>query len=309
MSRKLVSFDWAIKRILRSKVNFEILEGFLSELLFEEIHILEVLESESNQDNKKDKSNRLDIKVKNANDDIIIIEIQYSSELDYLQRILYATSKVITEHLNKGDPYSKVSKVISVNILYFDFGEGDDYIYHGTTRFMGIHNNTPLKLNANQQQLYKSSKIETLYPEYYLIKVKNFDDIAKDSLDEWIYFLKNEEIKDNFKAKGLEKAKQELNYLKMPDPERLKYERYQSHLHHQASIYESTFVIGKMKGIKQGMEKGIEKGIEQEKENSRLQLQEEKRKIILRLAEKGFDAQEVAVISGVEVDTVKEILT
>jgi hypothetical protein len=45
---------------------------------------------------------------------------------------------------------------------------------------MGIHNNTPLKLNANQQQLYKSSKTKTLYPEYYLIKVKNFDDIAKD---------------------------------------------------------------------------------------------------------------------------------
>jgi len=34
MKRKLISFDWAIKRILRSKANFEILEGFLSELLF-----------------------------------------------------------------------------------------------------------------------------------------------------------------------------------------------------------------------------------------------------------------------------------
>ncbi len=40
-------------------------------------------------------------------------------------------------------------------------------------------------------------------------KVNNFDDIAKDTLDEWIYFLKNEEIKDNFVAKGLMKAKQE----------------------------------------------------------------------------------------------------
>jgi len=45
--RKLISFDWAIKRILRSKANFEILEGFLSELLKEDITILEVLESES----------------------------------------------------------------------------------------------------------------------------------------------------------------------------------------------------------------------------------------------------------------------
>ena len=39
MSRKLISFDWAIKRLLRSQANFGILEGFLSELLFEDITI------------------------------------------------------------------------------------------------------------------------------------------------------------------------------------------------------------------------------------------------------------------------------
>jgi len=65
MPRKLISFDWAIKRILRSKANFEILEGFLSELLKEDIKIIEILESESNQEQKDDKFNRLDLKVKN----------------------------------------------------------------------------------------------------------------------------------------------------------------------------------------------------------------------------------------------------
>ena len=34
--RKLITFDWAMKRLLRSKANFEILEGFLSELLGEQ---------------------------------------------------------------------------------------------------------------------------------------------------------------------------------------------------------------------------------------------------------------------------------
>jgi len=107
MKRKLVSFDWAIKRILRSKANFAILEGFLSELLFEEIKILEVLESESNQETRRDKFNHLDIKVKNTDNEIILIEIQYTREMDYLQRILYATSKVITEHIAEGDAYAK----------------------------------------------------------------------------------------------------------------------------------------------------------------------------------------------------------
>jgi len=45
-NRKFVSFDWALKRLLRSKANYEVLEGFLSELLKEDIEILEIFESE-----------------------------------------------------------------------------------------------------------------------------------------------------------------------------------------------------------------------------------------------------------------------
>ena len=65
--RQLVSFDWAMKKLLRSKANFVVLEGFLSELLFDDIKILEVLESESNQEDEEDKYNRVDVKVKNSN--------------------------------------------------------------------------------------------------------------------------------------------------------------------------------------------------------------------------------------------------
>ncbi len=267
MQRKLISFDWAIKRILRSKANFDILEGFLSELLKEDITILEVLESESNQDLKNDKFNRLDIKVKNQKQEIVLIEIQYDREMDYLQRILYASSKAISEHMKESDSYAKVTKIISISILYFDFGDGDDYIYKGTTNFIGLHKHTQLKLNEKQKELYKVDNVENIYPEYYLIKIKNFDNNAKDSLDEWINFLKNEEIPENPKAKGLLKAKETLDYLKMDDEERAEYERYQKSLHDQASAYESTYVVGKIDGLKEGIEKGIEQGIEQEKIN------------------------------------------
>ena len=118
--RKLITFDWAMKRLLRSKANFEILEGFLSELLGEDILILEILESESNKESKTDKFNRVDLKVKDSKGEIVIIEVQYERELDYLQRMLYGTSRVITEHQQESEAYSKLVKVISVNILYFD---------------------------------------------------------------------------------------------------------------------------------------------------------------------------------------------
>lgn len=261
--RRLISFDWAMKKLLRSKANFEILEGFLSELLKDNIHILEILESEGNKEDSHDKFNRVDLKVKNQKNEIIIIEVQYEREFDYLQRILFGTSKVITEHLHESDPYSEIVKVISVNILYFDLGQGEDYVYHGSTSFKGLHNQDLLELSDDQQELYNKNQIYQIFPEYYLVKVNNFNDIAKDTLDEWIYFLKNEEIKENFKAKGLKKAKQELDILKLPEQERVAYEKYQDDLHYQASMVESSYTIGVKKGVKQGIEQGMIKGEKQ----------------------------------------------
>ena len=224
--KKLVSFDWAVKRLLRSKANFEVLEGFLSELLFDDIKILEVLESESNKDDEKDKYNRIDIKVKNAKGEILIIEIQANNERDFFQRILYSTSKTICEHLDEGDPYCKVAKVISVNILYFDLGEGSDYIYKGKTVFNSFHDKGILKLNQDQQETFKKEYPSDIFPEYYIIKVNNFNDVAKSTLDEWIYLFKNSAIRSDFKAKGIKKAGRVLDKMKMSKVERQIYDRY-----------------------------------------------------------------------------------
>jgi predicted transposase/invertase (TIGR01784 family) len=250
--RRFISFDWALKRLLRSKANFEILEGFLSELLHDEVRIMEILESESNKDDQHDKFNRVDLKVKNARGELTIIELQYERESDYLQRILFGTAKAITEHIREGEPYSSVVKVISVSILYFDFGRGADYIYRGTTQFRGLHTNDELDLNEGQKAMFKRDSVSALFPEYYLIKVNRFNDVARDTLDEWIYFLKNEDIRAEFTARGILKAKEQLDILKLPEAERLAYERYKNDLHYQASMVESTYGYGKMEGRKEG---------------------------------------------------------
>ena len=49
MSKKLIRFDWAVKKILRHKANFGILAGFLSELLMFDVTIETILESEGNK--------------------------------------------------------------------------------------------------------------------------------------------------------------------------------------------------------------------------------------------------------------------
>jgi len=62
---QLIRFDWAIKRMLRDKANFAVLEGFLSVLLKEKVTIEAILSSEANQETDDDKYNDVDILVKN----------------------------------------------------------------------------------------------------------------------------------------------------------------------------------------------------------------------------------------------------
>ena len=262
LQRRLISFDWALKRLLRSKTNFSILEGFLSELLRDDIKILEILESESNKEEAEDKFNRVDMKVKNKNGEIIIIEVQYTKELDFLQRILYSTSKVITEHIYESEAYKDVVKVISVNILFFDLGHGEDYVYHGTTNFRGIHKDDVLELSPRQKEVFSASYPRDLYPEYYLLNVSQFNDVAKDGLDEWIYFLKNEEIKGEFQARGLKAAKEVLDILRLSPEERAVYQRHLEDIRYQKSMFISSYGMGKLDGEKKGMIKGMKKGIE-----------------------------------------------
>ena len=248
MSRKLVSFDWAMKKILRQKANFGILEGFLSELFKFDVEIQEILESEANQETKDDKFNRVDLLAKNGNGELILIEVQYNDEIDYFQRILYGTSKLITEYISKGKGYTKVKKVYSVNIVYFEIGQGDDYVYYGKTEFIGLHNNDKLIPSEDQQERFNINSISEIYPQYYILRVNQFNDIAKNSLDEWIYFLKNEEIKTDFKAKGLDEAKEVLRVLKLKDKDRASYERREENKRYR----ESLFYTAEIRGIKKG---------------------------------------------------------
>ncbi|NEX18297.1 MAG: hypothetical protein C1943_17240 [Halochromatium sp.] len=252
MPRRLISFDWALKRLLRSKAHFGILEGFLSELLQDDIQILEVLDSESGRDTPIEKLNRVDLRARNQHGEIILIEVQYERQFDYLQRILHSSARTVVDNLPKGAPYEDIVKVISVSILYFDFGQGEDYVYHGATRFIGLHRQDELQLSDKQRELYQCDQAHQLFPEYYLIKVNQFDDVARDPLDQWVYFLKNEEIQSDFTARGLQQAKDELDVLKLPEPERRAYERYQDDLHQQASMVQSSYGVGRMQGLKEG---------------------------------------------------------
>jgi predicted transposase/invertase (TIGR01784 family) len=289
----LIRFDWAMKRLLRNKANYTVLECFLSVLLHEDISIVSISESESNKEDAKDKFNRVDILVENSSGELVIIELQNSYEVDYFLRMLYGVSKAITEYIGEGDRYGEVRKVYHINIVYFKIGEGKDYVYHGTTEFRGIHYDDLLHLTAEQKTFFAKENIKDLYPEYYILNVRDFDDVAKDSLDEWIYYFKNNAIPDNFTARGLAEARENLLYTSLSEAEKKNYDHHLKQTRYEQNAIEDSFEIGKAEGKTEGLAEGIAK---------------EKEEIALKMLKKGMSIEDITDITGLTQQQIEGIL-
>lgn len=221
-----IRFDWAMKRLLRDKANYAVLEGLMTTLLGQEMKIQKLLESESNQESEFDKANRVDILAENDKGELFIIEIQNNNEYAYFQRMLFGTSKLVTEYINRGEGYENIRKIYSINIVYFNLGNGTDMVYHGKTEFRGIHNGELLSLSPFQQQKFSASVVSDLYPEYYILKVNDFNRWSKVPLEQWIYFLNTGEIPDDANAPGLPEARERLKLDRMSKAELAAYYKH-----------------------------------------------------------------------------------
>ena len=274
----LVRFDWAMKRLLRQKANFVVLESFLSELLGDKITIQNILESEGNKESEDDKYNKVDLLAENAKGELILVEVQNTSELYYFQRMLYGVSKAITDYIYEGDKYSAVRKVYSVNIVYFDLGQGDDYIYHGKTVFRGIHTDDSLRLSVKQRNAFVKEEAGDLFPEYYILRVNEFDKHAATPLDEWIRFLKSGTIDEGTQVEGLKVAKERLRVAGLSREERQAYDRHIDAVRVQWDVlttareegWDDGMARGMEQGLARGMEQGLAKGMEQGKTEEKL---------------------------------------
>ena len=260
---RYIRFDWAIKRLLRQKANFAVLDGFLTVMLREEVSILEILESEGNQESADDKFNRVDIKAKNSKGEIIIVEIQNTREVHYLERILYGVAKAITEHISLGEGYQKVKKVYSISILYFDLGVGTDYIYHGQNHFTGLHTGDRLRINTRDRDAVITRLPAEIFPEYILIRVNEFDKVAMTPLDEWIEYLKDGTIRPDTTAPGLKEAREKLKYYSMSPQERLIYDRHLDAIMIQNDVIDTAKLEGRIEGKAEGKAEGLAEGMRQ----------------------------------------------
>lgn len=302
-----VRFDWAMKRLLRDKANFGVLEGLITTLLGHPIRILKLLESESNREDEDDKQNRVDVLAEDADGALYLIEVQNETEFAYFQRMLFGTSKLVTEYINRGEGYEKIRKIYSINIVYFNLGNGKDYVYHGKTEFRGIHDNELLNLSPFQQQKFGVDEVSELYPEYWILKVNDFNKWSKTPLEQWVYFLNTGEIPDDADAPGLNEARKKLKLEQMTHEELATYYR---HLDNVVILRDNIttargegFLEGESQGLKVGKAQGRAQGLEEgRREGLEEGLQEGYRRGKLEMArslkQQGMSVADVAKVTG-----------
>ena len=302
---RYIRFDWAAKRLLRNKTNFGVLEGFLTVLLGENIRILEILESESNQLSPEDKFNRVDIKARNSKDEIIIVEIQNTREIYYLERILYGVAKTITEHIGLGRIYSDVKKVYSISILYFDIGQGNDYLYHGQNTFVGVHTGDFLQVTTKEKGVIVRKLPAEIFPEYFLIRVNEFNKSAVTPLEEWIEYLKTGIIRPDTKAPGLEEARRKLIYYNLEPAERQAYDRHIDAIMIQNDVLgtarEEGLQEGREEGLQEGREEGCEEGLQEGRKESKITIARNMKNVL------NLPDETIAQISGLPIDEIKKL--
>ena len=287
-----IRFDWAAKYILRDKADYEVFEGLMTVLIGEPIQIMELLESEINKETKEAKSNRVDIKASNGKGEIILVEIQLDHEMYFLERILFGVSKTITEHISMGQHYDHVKKVYSINIVYFNLGHGSDYLYHGTNRFVGVNTGDTLIINEKESRGFKRPKNTNVFPEYYIIRVNQFEQkTAETPLEEWMRYLQTGFIKPDTTVPGLQKARQKLRILSMPDQERKEYEYYLYNKVYEEDIVETAREDGYDEGYDEGYDAGEENGMRKGRE-------EERKHLVSKMKALGLDDKVIQSLSA-----------
>ena len=256
------------------------------------------LESEGNQQAAEDKFNRVDIKAKNSKGEIIIVDIHAFRILYYCESIYFKWNQSIFNHINLGNTYKEVKKVYSISILYFDLGKGSDYIYVGQNNFVGLHTQDHLVISTKEKDTIVRKSPSEIFPTYILVRVNEFNKVAKTPLEEWVEYLKNGVISPETQAPGLQEAREKLKYYSMSDAERYAYDE------HINAIMIQNDVLGnaRLEGMEEGRAEGRAEGKAEGRAEGRA---EEKNNIARKMLANGLSIEQIALITGLTEQEIK----
>ena len=289
---ELISFEWAMRHLLRDKANLGIIESLVGVVLGVPLKTIRILEEGNDRESLENKHKRLNMLVEDEHGAQFIVVVKNETEQAFYEYVIFRISKLITDFINRGEGYGNVKKVFSINIVYFNLGEGTDIVYHGKTEFRGIHDSSLLSISPFQRQVFDISETSNLYPEYFILKVNDFNRWSKVPLEQWIYFLSTGKIPADSTAPGLDEAREKLRTAKMTPAERKAYDNHVDNL----VILRDTVGNAKAEGRFEGRQEGREEGRE-----------EASIKIARNLKTMGMDAQSIAKATGLSLEAIEEL--
>ena len=254
--KPLISFDYAIKYLLKDKSDFSIVEGFISALLktrgYKDIKIISLLESESNKEDGKSKRSLADLIVEDEDHNKYIVEIERNVKDSFIHKSLFNTSRLIVDNLAQREDYTQIIKIFHISLLYFPIGSGNGAIYHGKTILHEIETNDKLSVHIKNQETSEEFDATNILPEYFYISVPLFNDRLEKEIDDWLHVMKYDEVPKNYHSPYMVQVSEKLSILKMTPEERARYSYYQKKLHNDRDELQASEARGIEKGKAEG---------------------------------------------------------
>jgi predicted transposase/invertase (TIGR01784 family) len=304
IDKPLVSFDYAIKYLLKDKGEFGIVEGFISALLktkgYSDVKIISLLETESNKEDPKDKRSIADLIVEDIHHNKYIIEIERNVKDSFIHKACFNTSRLIVDNLAQRLDYTQIVKVFHISLLYFPIGQGAagraGTIYHGKTIIHEIDTNERLSVHLKNHETNEVFDATDILPEYFFISVPNFNDRLIEEIDDWLYVMKHDNVPETFHSPYMSQVADKLSILKMSKDERADYTYYMKKLYNDRDELQAA----ESRGMEKGMEKGMAEG-KSEGEAAR------SRQVALKMLTKKFDDETIIECSGLTHEELSEL--
>ena len=268
--KPLISFDYAIKYLLKDKGDYGIVEGFISALLntigYKDVKIVALLESESNKEDSKSKRSLADVIVEDGDKNKYIIEIERNVKDSFIHKACFNTSRLIVDNLAQRADYTQIVKVFHISLLYFPIGNGP--IYHGKTIIHEIETSQKLNVHIKNQETDEVFDATEILPEYFFISVPLFNDRLEKEIDDWLYVMKYDDVPTNFHSPYMKQVAEKMSILKMTPGERESYSYYLKKLYNDRDEMQAA----ESRGIEKGMEEGLAKGLEAGQKNKAIEI-------------------------------------
>jgi len=254
MEKPLISFDFAIKYLLKNKGDYDIIEGFISALFasqgYPPIKINALLDTESNKETLELKKSIADLVVEDEEGNKYIVEIERSYTPHFIHKACFNSSRLVVDGIYGSQDYTTIKKIFHISLLYFSTKEMLKPIYHGKTIVHEVDTKHPVDVRIANEGLVIFNT-PNVFPEYFFISVPMFDDIINTEIDEWLYVMKHSDIKQSFKSPYMAKVAERLAVIKMSAAERNEYIYYQKQSVHSQDILQAAETKGKAEGVQE----------------------------------------------------------